>query len=97
MQMFVDDCPRRLDAIRDAVAGRAADQIYAEAHGLKGSAASLSASRVVDAARALEAVAHSKRLDDADAAARRVVEETERVLRLFRSELRAAQRVTRAS
>jgi two-component system, sensor histidine kinase and response regulator len=97
MQMFVDDCPRRLDAIRAAVAGRDAERIYAEAHGLKGSAASLSASRVAEAARALEAVAHSERLDDADEAGRRVVEETERVLRLFVSDLAAGARLSRAA
>jgi PAS domain S-box-containing protein len=97
MQMFVDDCPRRLDAIRAAVAGRDAERIYAEAHGLKGSAASLSASRVVEAARALEAVAQSERLDDAEAAGRRVVEETERVLSLFCSGLAAAARLSRAA
>ena len=54
VRLFLEDCPGRLVRIRAAIDGRDAPRLKAEAHALKGAAANMSASVVVDAARALE-------------------------------------------
>jgi PAS domain S-box-containing protein len=52
--LFIEDGPRRLSAIQDAVTRGDFVRVRAEAHGLKGAAANLSALALVDAAAALE-------------------------------------------
>jgi HPt (histidine-containing phosphotransfer) domain-containing protein len=79
-QVFVSDCPRRLTAIGAAVASRDADRLRAEGHDLKGAAGTLSAPRLVEAARALERVGREGTLDEAELAGRRVVVEVERLV-----------------
>jgi HPt (histidine-containing phosphotransfer) domain-containing protein len=54
IRLFLDDAPKRLTALKAAVDAGDARQIRSEAHGLKGAAANLSASRVVEAAAVLE-------------------------------------------
>jgi CheY-like chemotaxis protein/HPt (histidine-containing phosphotransfer) domain-containing protein len=78
--VFVSDCPRRLAAIGAAVASRDADRLHAEGHDLKGAAGTLSALRLVEAARALERVGREGRLDDAEMAGRRVAVEIDRFI-----------------
>lgn len=53
--LFLDDYPRRVDALNRALAARQAGDVRAIAHALKGGAGNLCAFRVVEAARALEA------------------------------------------
>jgi signal transduction histidine kinase/DNA-binding response OmpR family regulator/HPt (histidine-containing phosphotransfer) domain-containing protein len=66
--LFLDDCPKRLRAIKAAVDARDGESIRVEAHGLKGSAANLSALGLVNAAHSLERIGQEARLDAADAA-----------------------------
>ena len=78
--VFVSDCPRRLAAIGAAVASRDAQRLRAEGHDLKGAAGTLSALRLVEAARVLERVGKDGRLDDAEMAGRRVAAEIARFI-----------------
>jgi len=68
IRLFLEDCPTRLAAIRDAVESRDAQAIRATAHALKGAAGNLSAIGVFDAADALERVGAESRMDAADGA-----------------------------
>jgi two-component system sensor histidine kinase/response regulator len=79
-RVFVDDCPRRLAAIAAAVADRNAARLRAEGHDLRGAAGTLSAARLVEAARALERIGRDGNLDDAESAGRGVVLEIERLI-----------------
>jgi HPt (histidine-containing phosphotransfer) domain-containing protein len=54
IQLFLEDTPPRLTALRHAVAAGDARAIRAEAHALKGSAGNMSAHRLVEAAATLE-------------------------------------------
>jgi len=54
VRVFLDDCPKRLAAIHEAVAGRDANRVRSEAHALKGAAGNLGAASLMGAARALE-------------------------------------------
>jgi two-component system sensor histidine kinase/response regulator len=53
-QLFLDDYPRALGEIRDAVVAGDAKRLEREAHGLKGAAANFGADKVVSAALTLE-------------------------------------------
>jgi len=75
VQLFLEDCPGRLAAIRQAVDARDAEALEASAHALKGAAANLSASRLMAAAAALEGAAREQQLECADAGWRLVVNE----------------------
>ena len=66
-QLFLEDCPPRLAAIKLAVDERHAERIRIEAHGLKGAAGNLAATDLYDACQALERIGAEKRLDAADA------------------------------
>ncbi len=79
-QVFVSDSPRRLAAIRGAVANRDAERLRAEGHDLRGSAGTLGALRLVEAARALERAGMEGHLDEAETAGRRVAVEIERLV-----------------
>jgi CheY-like chemotaxis protein len=79
IRLFLEDAPRRLKAIEQAVSERNARQIRAEAHALKGSASNLSARGVVEAALALERIGEQGHVDAADAAWRRVETEMTRL------------------
>ncbi len=65
VRLFLADCPVRLAAIKAAVDGRDAARLQAEAHALKGAASNMSASEVVDAARALERMGADRNLGEA--------------------------------
>ncbi len=67
IQMFLEDCPVRVQEIRAAVDRNDAPALVAAAHALKGSAAYLSASIVRACAADLEAAGRERKLDAARA------------------------------
>jgi HPt (histidine-containing phosphotransfer) domain-containing protein len=67
IQMFIEDCPVRVEEIRAAVAQRDAAALVSSAHALKGSAAYLSASIVRGHAAELERLGRERDLTGAPA------------------------------
>jgi two-component system, sensor histidine kinase and response regulator len=67
IQMFLEDCPMRVEEIRAAIAGGDAAALVSSAHALKGSAAYLSASIVRGRAADLERLGRERSLADAPA------------------------------
>jgi HPt (histidine-containing phosphotransfer) domain-containing protein len=65
--IFLDDAPKRMAAIRAALEARDGKALRAAAHAFKGAAAVFDASGIVDAARRLEQVGHEGNFDGADA------------------------------
>ena len=51
--MFLDQCAERLTAMHDAITADDADRLHGLAHGLKGSAATVGATRMSEIAKAL--------------------------------------------
>jgi len=82
--LFLEDCPVRLTAIKAAVDARSAEGIRTEAHALKGAAASLSVSELVEAARILEQIGADGRVEAAGAAWERVAAEAARAMEALR-------------
>jgi PAS domain S-box-containing protein len=78
--IFLDDCPRRLTAIKAAVNQGNAARIEAAAHALKGAAGNLSAAGLFDAARNLERIGAEGRLGAAEPAWRRLATEAAHVM-----------------
>jgi HPt (histidine-containing phosphotransfer) domain-containing protein len=68
--LFLDACPRRLSAIRDAIALGDRQALQAAAHSVRGSASNFGAAAVVAAALRLEVIAHTDDLSDAVEACR---------------------------
>jgi two-component system sensor histidine kinase/response regulator len=91
IQLFLDDCPARLAAIKDAVTRRHPDDLRAAAHALKGSAGNLSATSLFHAADVLERVAAEGHMDAAEAAWRQLSVEASHVMDVLSSR---AERVT---
>jgi CheY-like chemotaxis protein len=79
-RIFVEDCPARLVALREAIDARDAERIHVAAHTLKGVAGNLSARGLYDAALALEERGVSKRFDGIDDLWRRVSVEANAVM-----------------
>ncbi len=94
LDVFLEDAPVRVDAIRSAIDDGDIATLASEAHTYKGAAAVLEAHEVGSCAHALELLARAGRLDGAaDIADRLVVESTTlfEVIRRYRSAfLRAA-------
>ena len=67
VQMFLEDCGARVEAIGAAVGARDAARLRSAAHALKGSAAYLSALAVVEAAGRLEGMGRDGTFDEAAA------------------------------
>jgi CheY-like chemotaxis protein len=84
-RLFVDDAPRHLDRIRQALEMRDGEGLRRAAHGLKGAAANFDATGVVDAARTLEEIGRTAQFDQQDAAWRALAFETERLIASLRS------------
>jgi two-component system sensor histidine kinase/response regulator len=61
--LFLEDCPRVLAEIRDAIASRDAKQLETSAHTLKGSASTFGAGAVVESALRLEQMGRAGQLD----------------------------------
>ena len=93
--LFVDDVPRRLVKLRHAIDDRSLDLVLREAHGLKGSALGIGASRLASLCAAIE---HDVREGHLDRAAARLSElEPEFVMvRTALNDVRARMRETQA-
>lgn len=81
--IFVDDGPRRLEALRAAMTAADAQQLEQIAHSLKGSAAILGAVRLQASALALEESAHDGFADRGAHLVPELVHEVERVMAFF--------------
>jgi CheY-like chemotaxis protein len=81
--LFLKECPRHMQAIRDAIATK--DAPIAAAHTLKGAAAAISATDVQSAAQQLETAAREQRWDDVQ----RIAEELQSAVDRLRPELQA--------
>jgi two-component system sensor histidine kinase/response regulator len=73
--LFLEDYPRQLDKLDDALSQNKAHQLELLAHSLKSALANLSAKRAADAARQLETVARSGDLHSATQAIRHLQDE----------------------
>jgi HPt (histidine-containing phosphotransfer) domain-containing protein len=84
-EIFLDDAPKRIAAIRAALAARDAKGVRAAAHAFKGAAGVFDATGIVDAARRLEQMGDEGCLDGSDA----VFRELEIFSRILIDEIRA--------
>jgi CheY-like chemotaxis protein len=82
--LFLEDCPRRLAALKAAVDAGDAERIRTEAHSIKGAASNLSALGVFEAAGILERIGAESRLAAAPAAFRRLSVDTATALDAMR-------------
>jgi two-component system, sensor histidine kinase and response regulator len=83
--LFLEDCPARMAAIKEAVDAQSPERIRTEAHALKGAAANLSVSELVEAARVLEQIGAEGRVEAAAAAWGRLESEAKRAMDAVRS------------
>ena len=79
-RLFVDDAPRHLERIREAIEQRDGESLRRAAHGLKGAAANFEADGVVNAARTLEEIGRTDAFDRHEDAWRALTIETERLV-----------------
>jgi signal transduction histidine kinase/HPt (histidine-containing phosphotransfer) domain-containing protein/ActR/RegA family two-component response regulator len=79
-RLFVDDAPRHLRRIREAIDANDPELLRRAAHALKGAAANFEADAVVSAARALEDVARNGRVSEAKPMWRAVRNEIDRLI-----------------
>jgi signal transduction histidine kinase/DNA-binding response OmpR family regulator len=84
IQVFLEDLPVQLAAIRDAVTSRNAVELRAAAHALKGAAANLSVGGLFEAAHVLERLGAESRMDAAEAAWRPLSVEASHVIDVLR-------------
>lgn len=84
IQVFLEDCPQRLAAIKAAVDARDGECIRTASHALRGAAGTLSAMAVAEAAHILERLGAEGRLDPAEAAFRVLAKETASLMDTFR-------------
>jgi two-component system sensor histidine kinase/response regulator len=75
VELFLEDCPRRLGAVREALARGDADALQFAAHSIKGSVLYFGATAAVAAAVQLELMGDSGDISHAGAAARRLEQE----------------------
>jgi signal transduction histidine kinase/CheY-like chemotaxis protein len=85
INLFLEDCPARLAAIRDAVTRRHAEDLRLTAHALKGSAANLSAIGLFEAAQILERMGAESRMAGAEGAWRQLSAEASYVINTLRA------------
>jgi HPt (histidine-containing phosphotransfer) domain-containing protein len=83
--LFLDDCPKRLAAIKNAVDLRDADLIRTTAHALKGAAGTLSARAVFEATQTLERLAAAGRLESVEAAWKTLAKEADTLMDTLRT------------
>ena len=81
--IFVDDGPKRLQAIRTALTASDVRQVEHVAHSLKGSAAILGATQLQTAALALEDAAHEGHTENGSDLVAQIARELERVMAFF--------------
>ena len=84
VQLFLQDCPRRLAEIKAAVDSRDAERIRLGAHALKGASANLSAAGLFTAASVLERIGAEGRVDAAEAGWRCLSAEAAQVMDVLR-------------
>ncbi len=84
-QLFLEECPRRLNALRDAVARRDRAALEQAAHTLKGSAGYISASGVFTAADTVETLARFGDFEEAHRACARLQQETHQLAQVLAS------------
>jgi signal transduction histidine kinase/CheY-like chemotaxis protein len=82
--LFLEDCPKRLAAIKTAVEQRDPEAVRATAHALKGSAGTIAAAAVFEAAQALERIGAEKRIDAAAAGWRLLAREGAKLMDTLR-------------
>jgi HPt (histidine-containing phosphotransfer) domain-containing protein len=81
--IFVDDGPKRLQAIRAALTASDVRQVEHVAHSLKGSAAILGATQLQTAALALEDAAHDGHTENGSDLVAQIARELDRVMAFF--------------
>ena len=81
---FLEDCPRRLTAIRSAINRQDPEHVRATALALKASAATVGATAVFEAAQTIERLCAEGRLEPLEAAWRRLSTEATLVLEALR-------------
>jgi signal transduction histidine kinase/DNA-binding response OmpR family regulator len=84
-RLFVDDAPRHLSKIREALSARDGEALRRAAHGLKGAAANFDAEGVVQAARTLEEMGRTGEFDAHEAAWQTLGVETDRLISMLRT------------
>jgi CheY-like chemotaxis protein/HPt (histidine-containing phosphotransfer) domain-containing protein len=84
-RLFVEDAPRHLQMIREALDAGDGESLRRAAHGLKGAAANFDAEGVVSAARMLEEIGRSGEPDTHDAAWNSLTSEMEQLVTILRS------------
>jgi two-component system sensor histidine kinase/response regulator len=83
-RLFVEDAPRHLQQIREALDASDGESLRRAAHGLKGAAANFDAEGVVNAARALEEIGRTGEPDPQDAAWNSLTSEMEQLVTMLR-------------
>jgi HPt (histidine-containing phosphotransfer) domain-containing protein len=68
IEMFLQECPKLLEGVRQATGQRDASLLERAAHSLKGSVGDIAAPQAFDAACTLEMMARERKLEGADAA-----------------------------
>ena len=81
--IFVDDGPKRIQAIRAALTASDVRQDEQVAHSLKGSASILGATRLQTAALALEDAAHDGHTENGPALVAQIARELDKVMAFF--------------
>jgi two-component system sensor histidine kinase/response regulator len=84
IRLFLEDCPLRLAAIKQAVDQKDAELIRTTAHALKGAAGTLSARGVFEAAQTLERLGAEALLEPTQAAWRSLAKEATELMDTFR-------------
>ena len=84
-RLFVDDAPRHLEKIREALDAHDGESLRRAAHGLKGAAANFDAGGVVEAARALEEIGRTGEFGAHEPAWRSLIFETDRLISVLRT------------
>jgi two-component system sensor histidine kinase/response regulator len=87
IRLFLDECPRQLAAIRQAVAERNPERVRTTAHALKGAAGNLGADGLFEAAGVLERVGTESRMDAVEAAWRRLSVEAAHAIEALGTEI----------
>ena len=84
-RLFVDDAPRHLQKIREAIDARDGESLRRAAHGLKGAAANFDADGVVSAARTLEEIGRTGEFEAHEAAWQALDVETDQLISVLRT------------
>jgi two-component system, sensor histidine kinase and response regulator len=87
IRLFLEECPRQLAAIRQAVAQRNPGAVRTTAHALKGAAGNLGANGLFEAAGVLERVGAQSRMQAAEAGWRRLSAEAANVIEALGREI----------